>query len=92
MELIYQELRRIAERQFRAERPGHMLQPTALVNEAYLRLVAHDGQTWDSRAHFFGAAAEVMRRVLIDHARASQAEKRGGGQADGDARREQSWR
>lgn len=80
-ELIYPELRRTAERQFRAERPGHTLQPTALVNEAYLRLVEHDGQTWESRAHFFGAAAEVMRRILIDHARASRADKRGGGQA-----------
>jgi RNA polymerase sigma factor (TIGR02999 family) len=81
MELIYAELRRIAARQFREERPGHTLQPTALVNEAYLRLVAHNGQTWESRAHFFGAAAVIMRRVLIDHARASRADKRGGGQA-----------
>ncbi len=79
MELIHAELRRIAGRLFRRERTGHTLQPTALVNEAYVRLVAHDGQTWANRAHFFAAAAEVMRRVLIDHARANRAEKRGGG-------------
>jgi RNA polymerase sigma factor (TIGR02999 family) len=78
-ELIYPELRRLAARRFQAERTGHTLQPTALVNEAYLRLVAHDGQTWESRAHFFGAAAEIMRRILIDHARGCRAEKRGGG-------------
>jgi RNA polymerase sigma factor (TIGR02999 family) len=80
-ELIYPALRRIAGRQFRAERTGHTLQPTALVNEAYVRLVAHEEQTWRSRTHFFGAAAEVMRRILIDHARACRAGKRGGGQA-----------
>jgi RNA polymerase sigma-70 factor, ECF subfamily len=81
VELIYPALRRMAVRQFRAERPGHALQATALVHEAYLRLVAHEEQTWEGRSHFFGAAAEIMRRILIDHARAGLADKRGGGQA-----------
>ncbi len=80
LELIYPELRKLAARQLRDERRDHTLQPTAVVNEAYLRLVAHDAQTWQNRSHFFGAAATVMRRVLIDHARASRARKRGGGQ------------
>jgi RNA polymerase sigma factor (TIGR02999 family) len=80
-QLIYPELRRIAAQQLRSERPGHLLQPTALVNEAYCRLVAHDDQQWANRVHFFGTAAEIMRRILVDHARANQAKKRGGGQA-----------
>jgi RNA polymerase sigma-70 factor (ECF subfamily) len=79
MELVYLELRRIATRQFRRERTSHILQPTALVNEAYLRLAGSDGQTWDNRAHFFAAAAETMRRVLVDHARGNRAQKRGAG-------------
>ena len=78
LELVYPDLRRLAAQQFRAERPGHVLQPTALVNEAYLRLVSHQDQSWDSRAHFFGAAAQLMRRILIDHARTARARKRGG--------------
>jgi RNA polymerase sigma factor (TIGR02999 family) len=78
--LVYAELRRIAARQLRSERADHTLQPTALVNEAYMRLVAHEHHNWRNRAHFFGAAAELMRRILVDHARAAQAAKRGGGQ------------
>jgi RNA polymerase sigma factor (TIGR02999 family) len=78
LELAYPDLRRVAHHQFRAERFGHVLQPTALVNEAYLRIVAHKDQSWDSRAHFFGAAARLMRRILIEHARKVQALKRGG--------------
>jgi RNA polymerase sigma factor (TIGR02999 family) len=76
--LIYEELRRLAESHMRRERPGHTLQPTELVNEAYLRL-AHGAAEWKSRAHFFGAAAEAMRRVLVDHARQRAAQKRGAG-------------
>jgi RNA polymerase sigma factor (TIGR02999 family) len=78
LELAYPSLRRLATHQFRAERLGHVLQPTALVNEAYLRIVAHRDQAWDSRAHFFGAVAQLMRRILIEHARNVQALKRGG--------------
>jgi RNA polymerase sigma-70 factor (ECF subfamily) len=78
LELAYPSLRRLANHQFRAERFGHVLQPTALVNEAYLRIVAHRDQAWDSRAHFFGAVAQLMRRILIEHARNVQALKRGG--------------
>jgi len=78
VEVVYPDLRRLARHHFRAERPGHVLQPTALVNEAYLRLVAQEDQTWESRAHFFGAAAQLMRRILIEHARTVDARKRGG--------------
>jgi RNA polymerase sigma factor (TIGR02999 family) len=77
-EIIYPELKKIARKQFRGERVGHPLQPTALVHEAYVRLIAADGHTWQNRAHFFGAAAEIMRRILVDHARARSARKRGG--------------
>ena len=78
--LVYQELRRMAEQQLAAERPGQTLQATALVHEAYLRLVG-GGQTapWQGRRHFFGAAAEAMRRILIEAARRRQSQKRGGG-------------
>lgn len=76
IELIYPELRRLAQKHFRQERPGHVLQPTALVAEAYLRLVAHREHRWENRAHFFGAASNLMRRILVDHARASSALKR----------------
>src|SRR5436190_101683 len=69
LELVYPDLQRLARHHFRGERPGHVLQPTALVNEAYLRRIAHEDQTWESRAHFFGAAAQLMRRILIEHAR-----------------------
>jgi len=80
MTLIYPQLRRLAQSHFRRERPEHLLQPTALVNEAYLRLVAHDEHSWQNRAHFFGAASELMRRILVDHARAQRAKKRDAGQ------------
>jgi len=76
---IYAELREIAERQLRQERAGHTLQPTALVNEAYLKLAANDSAEWAGRDQFMGVAAVVMRRVLVDHARARSAKKRGGG-------------
>lgn len=77
--VVYGELRRIAARQLRAERVGHTLQPTALVHEAYLRLVDQRHVDWHDRAHFFGVAAEVMRRILVDHARRHHANKRGDG-------------
>jgi RNA polymerase sigma factor (TIGR02999 family) len=76
--LVYAELRRIASRHLRRERPGHTLQPTALVHEAYLKLVPTPELEWRDRAHFFAVAARVMRQILVDHARAHQAEKRGG--------------
>ena len=77
--LVYEELRRIATRQIRAERSGHTLQPTALVHEVYLRLVDQRSVDWESRAHFFGVAAQVMRRILVDYARRHSATKRGDG-------------
>ena len=79
MPLVYDELRRLARNYMRRERPGHTIQPTALVNEAYLRLVEQNDIRWQNRAHFFGIAANVMRRVLCDHARARMADKRGAG-------------
>lgn len=79
--LVYQELRKIAGAYMRDERPDHTLQPTALVNEAYLRLADQTRVDWRDRAHFFGVAARMMRRVLVDHAREHLAGKRGGGQA-----------
>jgi RNA polymerase sigma factor (TIGR02999 family) len=78
MPLIYDELRRIAARYLRAERRGHTLQTSALVNEAYLKLAACDEVAWDGRAHFFGAAAQAMRRILVDYARTRQRIKHGG--------------
>jgi RNA polymerase sigma factor (TIGR02999 family) len=75
---IHTELRRIAARQLGGERPDHTLAPTALVNELYLKLVDQRRATWDNRAHFFGVAAQLMRRILVDHARARQADRRGG--------------
>lgn len=77
--LVLQELRNLARLQLRRERPGNTLQATALVNEAYLRLVGDQARDWQSRAHFIGVSASVMRRILIDHARRKQALKRGGG-------------
>ena len=77
--LIYAELRRIAARQLRSERAGHTLQPTALVHEAYLRLADQYRVDWRDRTHFFGVAAQIMRRILVDHARRHGAGKRGGG-------------
>jgi len=79
MPLVYEECRRIATRQMRGEREEHTLTPTALVNELYLRLVDQRRTTWSNRAQFFGIAAQLMRRVLVDHARARLAEKRAGG-------------
>ena len=76
--LIYGELRRQAAGYLRRERQGHTLQPTALVHEAYLRLIDQTQVQWQNRAHFFGVAAQMMRRILVDHARQQQAEKRGG--------------
>ena len=77
--LVYTELRRIAAGQLRREREGHTLQPTALVHEVYLRLIDQRQVDWRDRAHFFGAAAQVMRRILVDHARRRHASKRGDG-------------
>src|SRR5919106_4047001 len=77
--LVYDELRRIAAYKMSAEAAGHTLQPTALVHEAWLRLVGDQGRQWQNRAHFFGAAAEAMRRILVDHARRKLSQKRGGG-------------
>jgi len=81
MPLVYQELRKLARSYLRSERPEHTLQPTALVNEAYLRLVDQKNVRWRNRRHFFGIAAQLMRRILVDHARKRQSEKRGGGEA-----------
>lgn len=76
--LIYDELRRLARGLLRRERPGHSLQPTALVHEAFLRLIDQNQVNWQNRAHFFGAAARLMRQILINHAEARRAAKRGG--------------
>lgn len=78
MPLVYDELRRVARRHMRRERPGHSLQTTGLVNEAYLRLAGQRGIEWQTRAHFFSVASEMMRRILVDHARQRQYAKRGG--------------
>jgi RNA polymerase sigma factor (TIGR02999 family) len=77
--LVYGELRRVAARRLRNERPNHTLQPTALVHEVYVRLVDQRQVDWQNRAHFFGVAAQVMRRILVDHARRRGASKRGEG-------------
>jgi RNA polymerase sigma factor (TIGR02999 family) len=77
--LVYDELRRVASRCLRGESPGHALQATALVHEAYLRLVDVDRLTFTNRAHFFGVAATLMRQLLVDHARRQRTDKRGGG-------------
>jgi RNA polymerase sigma-70 factor (ECF subfamily) len=77
--LVYEELRGIAARQLGRERVGHTLQPTALVHEAYLRLVDQRQVEWQNRAHFFGVSAQIMRRILVDHARRHGARKRGDG-------------
>jgi RNA polymerase sigma factor (TIGR02999 family) len=79
--IVYDELRRLAHHYMRAERAGHTLQTTALVNEAYLRLAGIDALRWRDRAHFFAMAATLMRRVLVDYARQRGREKRGGGLA-----------
>lgn len=80
LRLVYNELRRIAAWKMANESSAHTLQPTALVHEAWLRLTASDGWNWQNRAHFFGAAAEAMRRILIDRARRRNALRRGGDQ------------
>jgi RNA polymerase sigma factor (TIGR02999 family) len=77
--LVYRELHQQAERFMRAQHPGHTLQVTGLVHEAYLRLVDREGVEWQSRAHLFGVAGKAMRSILVDHARARGAAKRGGG-------------
>lgn len=78
MPLVYSELRRLAGNYLRRERQNHTLQPTALVNEAYLKLIDQRRAKWQNRAQFYGVAAQLMRRILVDHARAHQAAKRGG--------------
>lgn len=80
-QLTYNELHRIAERQLMSERADHTLRATALVNEAYLRLVGQSDVDWNSRAHFFGVASRVCRRILVDYARRRNAQKRGGAKA-----------
>jgi RNA polymerase sigma-70 factor, ECF subfamily len=79
--LIYEELRRLAHHYMEGERPGHTLQTTALVNEAYLRLADQTNSNWQSRAHFFAVAARAMRGILVNYAKSNQAQKRGGGVA-----------
>jgi RNA polymerase sigma factor (TIGR02999 family) len=79
--LVYEELRRLAAARMAQEAAGHTLQPTALVHEAWLRLVGNNKQAWQNRAHFFGAASEAMRRILIERARRKSRVKRGSGQA-----------
>lgn len=76
--LVYGELKRIASNQLRRERPEHTMAPTALVHELYLRLIDQRGATWENRIHFFSLAAQLMRRILVDYARARNADKRGG--------------
>ena len=78
--LVVDELRSLARLQLRSEKPGHTLQPTELVNEAYVRLVGDQARDWHNRAHFIGVSVSVMRRILIDHARRKQAMKRGSGE------------
>lgn len=86
--LVWDELRSLARLQLRGERPGHTLQPTALVNEAYLRLVTDQARDWQNRAHFIGVSVSVMRRILIDYARRKQTLKRGAGKHVFDARKD----
>lgn len=78
--VVYQELRQLAQSYLRRERAEHTLQPTALIHEAYLRLIKQDFPEWQSRRHFFGVAAQLMRQVLVEHARTRAADKRGGGE------------
>ena len=80
--LVYQELHRLAASYLRHDRPDHTLQPTALIHEAYLRMVHQDMPDWKSRTHFFGVAAHIMRQILVDHARKFRAAKRGGGKKE----------
>ena len=78
MPLVYDEMRRLAHRYLRRERPGHTLQSTALVHEAFVRLTGNAPPLWEDRAHFFGIAAHLMRRILVEYARSRNADKRGG--------------
>jgi RNA polymerase sigma-70 factor (ECF subfamily) len=78
MPLVYGQLRKMAKRYMRAQPVGHTLQTTALIHEAYLKLVGHEEKRWQNRAHFFGVAAQAMRHILVDYARARHAAKRGG--------------
>jgi RNA polymerase sigma factor (TIGR02999 family) len=80
MPVVYTEIRKLARSYLRRERPDHTLQATALVHEAYMRLVDQREVAWQNRAHFFGIAAQIMRRILVDHARMQKAEKRGSGE------------
>src|SRR4030095_2248961 len=77
--LVYEELHRVAHHHLSRQRPGHTLQTTALVNEAYLRLAEQTNPQWQNRAHFFAVAARAMRQILVSYARTQQAQKRGGG-------------
>src|SRR6476661_7884930 len=77
--LVYEELQRLAHRHMGGERPGHTLQTTALVNEAYLHLADQTNPRWQNRAHFFAVAAQAMRQILVSYARSNRAQKRGGG-------------
>lgn len=79
--VVYAEMKRLAAGYLRNERAGHTLQPTALAHEAYLKLVVQRDVTWQSRAHFLGVAAQAMRRILVDHARKRNAQRRGGGRS-----------
>ncbi len=81
MPLVYEELHRLAHRYMKRESPGHTLQTSALVNEAFVRLVDQKNVRWQNRAHFFGIAAQMMRRILVDYARSRNYAKRGGGAA-----------
>jgi RNA polymerase sigma factor (TIGR02999 family) len=78
---VYGELRKLAAAKLRRERTGHTLQPTALIHETYLRLIDHEQETWQNRAHFFSVASQIMREILVDHARRYGSAKRGGGRA-----------
>lgn len=80
MPVVYRELRKIAKGYLKGERPDHTLQTTALIHEAYLRLIGQDFPEWQSRAHFFGISAQLMRQILVEHARSHGAAKRSGGQ------------
>jgi RNA polymerase sigma factor (TIGR02999 family) len=77
--IIYEDLRRLAAHNFRGEKAGHTLQPTALVHELFIRLFAGETVSWSDRAHFFAVASQQIRRILVDHARSRRAQKRGGG-------------
>src|SRR5690349_2715353 len=79
--IVYADLRRVAARYMRTEQTGHTLQTTALVHEAYMRLIKEQDRTWENRAHFFAVAAQIMRNLLVDHARAANRAKRGGDKA-----------